>query len=550
MSWLAKCSLLAVGLAFAACSAEPGDDTKKNPDVGPGPGAGGTPGSGPIPSAVCGTSKIGSPRLRRLSRDELANSLTDVFPEIKGQWSGGFGADTISSHGFDNDAALLVVGKQTADELDRTGDSVGKAVATSINTLLPCAASAPDATCAGQFIDKYGKRLFRRPLAAAERDRYLALFTQVLAAKDFPSAINYVTRALVQSPHFVYRREVGAASGKSYELSQLEVATELAYSFTGTTPTDALLAQAEAGQLGTAAEREAAARALLATDSGMRTVEKFFNAWLGYGRAGSVTKPDVTEFANLRDPMVAETRRFLGEVVINQGGGLKEMLTASFTTPTVSLASFYGFPAPASDYAAVERPAGRGLGILAQGAILASRSTPNSSSPTKRGLLVMEKLLCREPPVVPANVPPLGSPQPGQMTTRQRFETVHAQGGCKACHSQFDPIGFGFEHFDEVGRYRDQDGGLPIDAASYVPTEDGQGHLFEFASLEELAQGLAAQKLPYECATAFVSTYINGAAEACLGETKRGAFIDQQLGFVDYFASLAAEPHFSSRALP
>lgn len=548
--WAIRCSLLAVGLALSACSADSTDGNKdSDPGPGPGPGVGGGV-SGPIPAAVCGTSVVGAPRLRRLSRDELANSLADVFPELKGQWSGGLSADTISPHGFDNDASLLVVGKQAADELDRTGDAIGKAVSGSaLATLLPCASATPDASCAGQFIDKYGKRLFRRPLTAAERDRYLALFQQVLAAKDFPSAIAYVTRALVQSPHFVYRREVGTANGKSYQLSQLELATELAYSFTGTTPTDALIAKAESGQLSTPAQLEAAARELLATDNGLRTVEKFFNSWIGYGRITSVTKTNSSEFASLREPMVAETRRFLGEVVINRGGGLNEILTASFTTPTASLASFYGFPAPATDYAIVERPAGRGIGILAQGAVLATRASPDASSPTKRGLLVMEKLLCREPPVVPANVPLLGAPQPGQLTTRQRYETAHAVGGCKSCHERFDPIGFGFENFDEVGRYRDQDGGLPVDAASYVPAEEGDGHMFEFSNLEELARGLAAQKLPYECATAFVSTYVYGGAEACLGETQRGAFIDQQLGFLDYFASLAAEPHFSQRAL-
>ena len=143
----------------------------------------------------------------------------------------------------------------------------------------------------------------------------------------------------------------------------------------------------------------------------------------------------------------------------------------------------------------------------------------------------------------------IGAPQPGQLTTRQRYETAHAVGGCKVCHLSFDPIGYGFENFDEVGRFREQEGGLPVNAVSYVPTEDGQGHLFDFANLEELARGLAAEKLPYQCATAFVSTYINGSTEACLGETKRGAFIDQQLGFVDYFASLAAEPHFVKREL-
>jgi hypothetical protein len=532
---------------LAACSAGAGDDQAKSDGQGGSPSAGG---AGQDPSSVCGSSRIGAPRLRRLSRDELINTLNDVFPAAQGNWTPALSADGVSAHGFDNDSSLLMVGKQTADELDRSADALAAAITGApLAALLPCSQSTQDAACAGEFLSKYGRRLFRRALTADETARYLALFQQVQTAKDFASGIRYVTRALIQSPHAIYRREVGAASGASYQLSQHEIATELAYDFSGTTPSEALLAQADAGELASPAAREAAARALLQTEAGLRTVEKFFNAWLGYGRVSSVTKTSVAEFVTLRDQMVVETRRFVGEVVITRNGGLSELLTAPETAPSQSLAAFYGFPAPASDYAVTSRPAGRGIGILAQGSLLSALSGPNSSSPTRRGLLVMERLLCRDKPVVPPDVPVLGEPQPGQLTTRQRYEQVHAQtGSCKACHQTFDPIGFGFEHYDEAGRYRDQDGGLPVDSASYVPLDGDE--LFRFADLEELARGLAAQKLPYECATGFVSTYVFGAAEGCLGETKRGAFIDQQLGFIDYMASLAAEPHFAERRLP
>lgn len=538
--------------ALWACSGSPAQQAPDQPggQAGSSGGGGGHDGPGPDPSSVCGSSKVGTPRLRRLSREELQNTLSDVFPEVRGAWSGSLSADPISEHGFDNDSRLLIVGKQTADELDRTAGAVGAAVSgAQLATLLPCASSQPDAACATEFLDKYGKRLFRRPLTADEKQGYLALFQQVLAAKDFASGIAYLTRALVQSPHTIYRREVGTVEGGSYRLTQHELATELAYDFSGTAPSDELLAQADAGQLSSPEALEAAARALLTSDNGLRTLEKFFNSWLGYGRTSSVTKSAVPEFEGLRDQMVAETRYFIGEVVVGRGGGLSELLTASFTTPTPSLASFYGFPAPAKDYDVTERPAGRGIGILAQGSLLSVLSAPNGSSPTRRGLLVMEKLLCRDKPTVPADVPLLGEPKPGQLTTRQRYEESHAaQGPCKTCHEQFDPIGFGFEHFDEAGRYRETEGGLPIDSASFVPL--GDQRLFEFANLEELAQGLAAQKIPYECATGFVSTFVYGAAEACLAEAQRGAFVEQKIGFIDYLASLAREPHFTQRRLP
>lgn len=550
MKWSASfvSSLYMATLALTGCSgAETGPGPQGNPNVG---GSGGGPSL--EPSAVCGESKIGAPRLRRLSRLELQSTLADIFPELKGAWSSSLSADPVSPHGFDNDGALLVVGKQTAAELDAAGDAVGAAVSgAALTTLLPCASSNKDAACAQQFIDKYGKRLFRRAVSAEEAARYLALFQQVAAAQDFAAGIRFVTRALVQSPHAIYRREIGVASGSTYTLTPGEVATELAYDFTGTTPTEALLAKAEQGQLATPAAREAQARELLLTEPGLATLERFFDGWLGYGRTSSVTKPNVPEFAGLRDQMVSEARFFLGEVVVAKGGGLNELLTAPYTTPSAALASFYGLPAPASDFASTPRPAGRGIGILAQGALLATLSGPSASSPTRRGVLVMERLLCRSKPTVPASVPTLSAPEPGNFTTRQHYESIHAKdGACKACHSLFDPIGFGFEHFDEVGRYRDQEGGLPVDSASHVPAANGGGHLFEFQNLEELAQGLAAQRIAYECATGYLSTYTFGAAEGCLGESKRGAFIAGQLGFVDYLASLAAEPHFIQRRLP
>ena len=551
MSRLSRC-LRSVGLLgtwwLSACSATT-DGAKPKHD--PNGAAGGGGGTSVDPSSVCGTSRVGAPRLRRLSQSEILATLGDVFPEARSAWTASFSADPISTHGFDNDSSLLVVGKQTAAELDVAGTALGKAVSgAALSAMLPCSASAPDAACAQQFLDKYGKRLFRRALRSEENARYLALFQQVSAVQGFATGIAFVTRALAQSPHAVYRREVGTASGSDYTLTPAEVATELAYDFTGTAPSDQLLAQAEAGGLATPAAREAAARELLMSQPGLVTVEKFFDSWLGYGQASSMTKPGVPEFATLREQLVGETRRFLGEVVVARNGGLSELLTLGFTTPSAASASFYGLPAPTSDYAVTPRPAGHGIGILAQGSLLAALSGPAASSPTKRGVLVMERLLCRQKPTVPPMVPMLSPPEPGNFTTRQHYENIHAkEGSCKACHSRFDPIGFGFEHFDEVGRYRELEGGLQVDSSSFVPTEDGSGHLFDFANEEELAQGLAQQEAPYECTTGYLSTYVYGAAEACLGETKRGDFVERKLGFIDYLASLAAEPHFSQRRL-
>src|SRR5690606_28018935 len=176
--------------------------------------------------------------------------------------------------------------------------------------------------------------------------------------------------------------------------------------------------------------------------------------------------------------------------------------------------------------------------------IIASKALPSGSSPTQRGLLVMENFLCRTPPEVPPDVPILPDPVLGQVTTRQRYEELHANGPCKNCHRLFDPIGFGFEHFDEVGRYRENEGGLPIDASGNVV---GPGAEFTFEGQVELAHRLAQEPEVQACVSARVKAYAFGTEEACLGEGEREAFMTGAIGFVDYLASLAGEPHFTTR---
>jgi len=268
---------------------------------------------------------------------------------------------------------------------------------------------------------------------------------------------------------------------------------------------------------------------------------------LDYPRVASIERTGIDQFAAVRSAMVQETHSFIDQVVLQNNGGLRELLTANTTNPSQALATYYGFPAPATDYASVQRSSGRGLGILAQGSVLASRAQPNGSSPTQRGLLVFSRLLCNIKPSPPANVPPIGAPAPGVQTTRQRYEVDHMTSPvCSSCHKLFDPIGFGFEHFDEGGRYRDTDSGLPINTVSNVPKSDGSA-LFQFQDQESLAQGLAQQAVVSQCFSAYLATYAFGTGEACLGATRVPEFSAGTLSIADYYAALALEPHFTRR---
>ncbi|MBV9950266.1 MAG: DUF1588 domain-containing protein [Myxococcales bacterium] len=512
-------------------------------------GASGGGGSSPVSAASCTQSSPGTSILRLLTRAEFDRTMNDIFPQLKGQWTDSLPSDTVSdATGFDNDGAA-VVGNQLASALLDTALSIATAVTgTTLATTLPCAATSADHACAETFLGQYGRRLFRRSLTSAEHDRYLAFFDASKAKSDFPTALKWMTVGLIQSPSAVYRREIGVDAGKGVRnLNAYEIATELAYTYGGSTPSADLLAKADSGNLG---DLVAAAKSLLATDAGKQALQHFFDGYLAYTRITSVQKPNIQGFAGLGNDMLNETRAFIDDVVFQKGGGLKELLTAPTTNPSQRLAQYYGFPAPSQDYGEITRPSGRGLGILAQASFLATHANANASSPTQRGLFPYLRLFCHQKLMPPDNVPAIGSPQPGVLTTRQRYENVHAaMTPCSTCHKHWDPIGFGFEHFDEGGRYRDTESGLTIDSSSDVPNDD-LTPLFTFKDEETLVTGLAQQPAVYDCFTGYLATYAFGTSESCLGAAEVSGLKSGTVGIADSFAKLVAEPHFTTRTNP
>lgn len=537
---------LALALAFTggACAGSAGDDPPGTTGSGGSTGAGGS-GTSSNFKLDCSAPSRGTPLLRLLTRIEVQNTLDDIFPQLKGQWSNTLTASTISGYGFDNDAAALV-GKQQAAALLDTAQSLATAlVGTPLASLLPCS-SAGDRACADQFLTKFGRRLFRRTLTSAERDQYLAFFDSAKGKSDFKSALKWMAVGLLQSPKAIYRSEIGETQGDgSRALTPHEIATELAYTFSSTTPSEDLLARADSGDLG---DPSAVARAMLATDAGKAVLQRFFAAYLDIGTVTSIQRPNIMSFSNLTQDMLAESRAFLDDVVIRQGGGLKELLTAPTTNPSRALASYYGFPAPAADFGSVMRPAGRGVGILAQGAFLATHSSADASSPTRRGLFPYRRLYCQPTLTPPPDVPQIAAPQPGQKTTRQRYEEAHvtAGGSCAGCHKLFDPFGFAFEHYDEGGRYRADEGGLPINTAA-TTAAFGDSPALSFDGQEDLMTKLAEQPVIQQCFAAYLATFAFGSGESCLGASAVPSLQSGAVGIAEAFALLANEPHFTKR---
>jgi hypothetical protein len=168
-------------------------------------------------------------------------------------------------------------------------------------------------------------------------------------------------------------------------------------------------------------------------------------------------------------------------------------------------------------------------------------------TPTQRGLLVRERLLCHDMPPPPPFVGDIPEAT-GLETTRERYETIHAgNDACAGCHALMDPIGFGFEHLDAAGRFRADERGLPIDDSGYL--RDATGDL-EFTGPTELAATLAATPETSRCMASFMASYVYGLDHhdtPCLVTGLAESFARGELGIVDFYVRLATAPHFTRR---
>jgi hypothetical protein len=189
------------------------------------------------------------------------------------------------------------------------------------------------------------------------------------------------------------------------------------------------------------------------------------------------------------------------------------------------------------------------VGLLAQGSLLAINAGNTHTSPTQRGALVRERLLCADippPPPVVGDIPP----PTGSETTRQRYEQHSASSSCAGCHQLMDPIGFAFEHLDATGRYRELEGAFPIDATGAI-TARGAGTPITFDGPGELASRLAERPETSTCVAAFMASHAYGLDHhdtSCLVSSLAGQLGRGEVSLLDYYVALTTTPHFTRRA--
>jgi len=330
-----------------------------------------------------------------------------------------------------------------------------------VNGLIPCKPSSfSDVKCRDAFVRRFGLRAFRRPLTEDEAKRYSDVFSQqARLTKRFNDGARVVVEAMLQSPNFLFHVEAGV-DGK---YADYDVASRLSYLLWNTMPDDALFEAAAKGELSSPGGRERAAQRMLENvPKGRDALDQFFEEWLRFDRVVNAVKSfRYREFTpELALAMAEETRTLLHHLVWNDRNFM-DALTADYSFLTAELADIYGVPAPKDQFEMVKFPSdSQRAGILGQGTFLASTAGPTDTSPTARGIFIRERLLCQHvPPPPPGVITTLPDPLTnGTAKGRRQLQIEHVENPvCASCHRLMDPIGFGFEHFDAIGRFRDKE---------------------------------------------------------------------------------------------
>lgn len=349
--------------------------------------------------------------------------------------------------------------------------------------------------CATTILSRVLRRAYRRPVTAADLQAPLKFYRDARSSGGFEIGIEMALRALLVNPQFLFRIEKDpavVASKSAYRIADVELASRLSFFLWSTIPDDTLLDLAERGKLKDPAILEQQVRRMLADPRAGALVSNFATQWL-YLRNLAATTPDPRLFPdfddNLRVAMQRETEFFF-ESILREDRNVLDLLRADYTFLNERLARHYGIP---NVYGSRFRRVALGEtgirgGLLSQASILTVTSYSTRTSPVIRGKWILSNILGTPPNPPPPAVPQLkeaGARREGKfLTMRERVAEHRANPACAGCHNLMDPVGFAFENYDAVGRWRTADGGVPVDASGVMP--DGS----KFANAADLRQAM------------------------------------------------------------
>jgi hypothetical protein len=458
-------------------------------------------------SEACASGVVPGPSvIRRLNRDEYAATLRDLL-DIHLDIARMLPADGAGGEGFDNAAETLFLSPLHSEkymEVARFAMDFAAKEHKSRSKIL-VATPGPGVSpsqAARRILRDFLPRAFRRPVNETDVASYLALFhAAVKQGQPFEDAVFFAVRSALVSPNFLFLTEPPNTSGEPRPLDQYSLASRLSYFLWGSMPDELLFDVAAAGKLHDAEVLQQLVRRMLRNDRSLGFTQRFVEQWLRTRELGAEKSPDSNLFPTyaadeeLRSDIRFQPILFFRELLV-EDLSLLNLLESKHTIGTRNLAKHYEVKLPLRANMQkqphwLELPEGthRG-GLLGMSAVLAVSSHPYRTSPVLRGAWILDSILGTPPPPPPPDVPSLEEVHQGAVpkSVRERLGHHRANPACASCHDRIDPLGFALENFDAIGRWRNEDGGKPVDSSAELA--DGT----KFRGPDQLKQILLARK--------------------------------------------------------
>ncbi len=495
-----------------------------------------------------------APRLRLKSNAEIYSAAREVFG-VTVQDKKTLPSEAVEFQtGFSNNSNAHQIGEPLFIALQGLAANVSAGLSDSVLLKYCTGANASGTNCGRAFIANYGRALLARDVTPEETDMLLRVHAVSYVAGADRDALRSVAEAMLQLPSFLYRTEAGAPGSKNANnrMTPFEVAAALASFFWESPPDAALLDAASSGRLAMSDGVEKEARRLAADPRARAALARFMLQWLDIRNIELQTR-DVKTFPGFSpavvNSMLQETARFAEATVFDGDSSMKTLLRGKTTFLDKTLADFYGFGQAASD-ALVEVPAPAfKAGILTQGSFMLAHAGDSLTSPIKRGAFVRRRLLCN--PILPAppNAPKKVDPPSGGQSVKDVFNQDRTP-GCMGCHRLMNPIGFGFENIDAVGRTRQTYNGLPIDSSGEIWTPDFSQSL-PFTGEVGLFETLSSMPEVLDCFTSrlyqFALGRIAGKQDKEFLDPLAATFRSPNARMIDLMVEIAKSPAFVNR---
>lgn len=423
----------------------------------------------------------GRTTIRRLNRNEYNHTVRDLFG-IDFAPGHDFPADGAGGEGFDNvgDALFIppILMEKYFEASRRIIESLYSSPASLERVLVvkPGERTTPSEAALGTL--RYHATLaFRKRVADEDLASMVALFEKnTTAGMDFAAAIRPSLQAILLHPAFLFRIEEDQPGKDHWRIDDFELATRLSYFIWSSMPDRQLFKLADQGKLSDPATLRAETERLLADPRSIALSRHFAGQWLGFDALRDVVEPDAERFPtftpSLRASMYRESVEFFNHL-IRENRPLTELIHSDYTFANAELARHYGIPGVSDDrfqkITLTDRQRG---GVIGQASILTATSAPLRTSPVVRGKWILETLLGTPPPPPPPDAGELPADDKSLegLSFRERLEQHRTQPSCAGCHEKIDPLGFGLENFDAIGRWRTEDAnGHPIDSLATLP---------------------------------------------------------------------------------